>query len=80
MAAETEFLDRGDGTCRHYNELKKECGIYTDRPDICRVDRQYALNYAHLYDWDKFVVMNLHVCEQLQNHYNESRPIKFIDV
>lgn len=66
LAAETRFLDRGDGTCKHYQAASKSCGIYHLRPDICRVDRQYQLHYAQRYDWDRFVALNLEVCTTLQ--------------
>lgn len=66
MAAETRFLDRGDGTCRHYDAGHKRCSIYNERPDICRVDLQYAIHYAKQFTWESFVEMNLHVCGVLQ--------------
>ncbi|WP_350495050.1 YkgJ family cysteine cluster protein [Neopusillimonas aromaticivorans] len=66
LAEKTHFLDRGDGTCRHYKTASKECGIYATRPDICRVDLQYSLHYAQQHTWNEFVSLNLHVCEILQ--------------
>ncbi|HCL3953838.1 MULTISPECIES: YkgJ family cysteine cluster protein [Pseudomonas] len=66
LATETRFLDRGDGTCRHYNTSTKGCGIYKERPDICRVDRQYEMHYAQQYKWEEFVTLNLEVCTDLQ--------------
>jgi len=66
LADETRFLDRGDGTCRHYSAASRQCTIYADRPDICRVDRQYALHYARLYNWEEFVALNVQVCRQLE--------------
>lgn len=65
LAEETRFLDRGDGACRHYDEIGKTCRIYDSRPEICRVDRQYVLRYAARYTWDEFVDANLRVCQQL---------------
>lgn len=35
-------LDRGDGTCRHFDEQSRLCGIYATRPLYCSVDRSYA--------------------------------------
>lgn len=67
LTSETRFLDRGDGTCRHYDAATKGCAVYTNRPDICRVDRQYDFNYAHLHTWDEFVVLNIEACELLQD-------------
>ncbi|MEB0007246.1 YkgJ family cysteine cluster protein [Pseudomonas sp. RTB3] len=66
VAAETQFLDRGDGTCRHFDATNKGCTIYAERPDICRVDRQYAVRYAQQYTWDEYVTLNQHVCAILQ--------------
>ena len=67
LAEETRSLDRGDGTCRNYDAASKGCSIYDKRPDICRVNLQFELNYAHLYSWDEFVILNLVVCQQLMD-------------
>jgi len=64
-SAQTAFLDRGDGTCRHYLAASRQCAIYEQRPDICRVDRQYALNYSQEFTWDEFVEANLRACARL---------------
>ncbi|PHI32671.1 YkgJ family cysteine cluster protein [Budvicia aquatica] len=69
LAQETRYLDRGDGLCRHYDAASKGCLIYNERPDICRVDLQYHLNYAYLYSWEEFVALNLAVCQQLTDEY-----------
>jgi len=66
LAAETRFLDRGDGACQHYDADTKGCAIYNERPDICRVDRYYTTHYAQQYSWDDFVALNLEVCATLQ--------------
>jgi len=65
-STQTAFLDRGDGVCKHYQMDSKQCGIYEQRPDICRVDRQYALHYARHYTWDEFIAVNLKVCAWLE--------------
>ncbi|PWC18958.1 YkgJ family cysteine cluster protein [Brenneria corticis] len=67
LAQKTRYLDRGDGTCRHYDAASKGCSIYHERPDICRVDLQYRLNYARFYSWEAFVALNLTVCRQLND-------------
>ena len=66
-APETRFLDRGDGTCLHYVESSKLCGIYDIRPDICRVDQQYHANYERFIEWPEFVKINLEACELLRS-------------
>jgi len=66
LADETRFLDRGDGTCRHFLPDTKACAIYEERPDICRVDRMYAMSYASQYTWDDFVTLNLQACASFE--------------
>lgn len=61
-APETSFLDRGDGVCRHYCESLRLCGIYDDRPDICRVELQYRLNFSSKMSWREFVDINVSAC------------------
>lgn len=65
LAAETQFLDRGDGVCKHYNASEKSCEIYAQRPPVCRVEQHFDTRYVHLYTWDEFVEMNLKVCAAL---------------
>lgn len=65
-AAEGKALDRGDGVCMHLDTNTNQCTIYNSRPDICRVDRQYLLNYANQMSWDGFVALNVSACEKLQ--------------
>jgi Fe-S-cluster containining protein len=50
---------------------RKSCTIYEERPDICRVDRMYALHYASEHTWDEFVALNLEVCVSLEKLSNK---------
>lgn len=70
LASETQFLDRGDGTCRHYDAATRGCTVYAERPDICQVAKQYALHYSKLYSWNEFVTLNLQVCDLLKHQEN----------
>ena len=63
----TRFLDRGDGICHHLNLSTNYCRIYSNRPDICRIDLQYIRHYSDQYSWDAFVEINLIACEKLGN-------------
>jgi Fe-S-cluster containining protein len=65
LTPETEHMNRGDGTCLHYDDDSKRCKIYNERPDICRVDRQYIANYQHDYSWIEFCYINAKACEML---------------
>lgn len=62
-AIETQFLDRGDGTCKNYDEIEKLCTVYDSRPDICRVDKQYLFHYKDQYTWNEFIELNRISCE-----------------
>lgn len=67
LAEKTQYLDRGDGACRHYNDADKLCLIYETRPDICQVDVQYRMHYSQRYSWEAFVDANVEVCRLLQS-------------
>lgn len=80
LADETRSLDRGDGTCKYYSDINKSCTIYADRPDICRVDRQYNLHYADKFSWEEFIDLNLKACdillEESENlHRTKDKPV-----
>jgi Fe-S-cluster containining protein len=76
LSNETQFLDRGDGTCRHYGEEKKICTIYADRPSICRVDVQYKEKYYEKYSWDEFVAINTQACNAIEIiHFHPTRRL-----
>ncbi|QBH98636.1 YkgJ family cysteine cluster protein [Limnobaculum zhutongyuii] len=79
LAQETRYLDRGDGFCRYYDVASKGCRIYHERPDICRVDRQYHLNYAHLYSWEEFIALNQAVCQQLIDEYRSGNSVMLLE-
>lgn len=65
-AEETRFLDRGDGSCRHYDDGLKLCSIYESRPEICRVEHQFVIHYHQLMNWADFVKLNMSACTALQ--------------
>ncbi|MFB9867277.1 YkgJ family cysteine cluster protein [Vreelandella sulfidaeris] len=68
ISEETRFLDRGDGTCRHYSEISKLCTIYDERPAICRVDYMYNNHYFKVYAWEEYVELNNQVCQVLKKN------------
>lgn len=67
-AQETQYLDRGDGTCIYYIDKENLCSIYETRPNICRIDLQYSLNYSEQYTWSEFVEINLMACQFLKKN------------
>lgn len=64
-SAETAFLDRGDGTCKHFDEKTNLCSIYESRPLVCRVDQYYKTYLSQVYTWEEFVKMNIEICNRL---------------
>lgn len=62
----TAFLDRGDGICRHLDELSHLCSIYNDRPLVCRVDDYYLAHLTNVVTWEEFVKLNRSICDELQ--------------
>ena len=61
----TEYLDRGDGICRHYDFESKLCRIYETRPEICRIDIFYQKHLKKQLSCNEFVDLNLIACKQL---------------
>lgn len=66
LSPEVSGLDRGDGVCRHFDDAASRCGIYERRPDICNVQKMYALRFARDYSWPDYVALNLQACASLQ--------------
>lgn len=66
LIPETTSMDRGDGICMHFDEVHTNCKIYAERPDICRVDRQYEMTYKHVMSWAEFVDINMAGCQKIQ--------------
>lgn len=60
-----EYLDRGDGVCKYYDEANRACTIYEFRPDICRVDKMYK-DYKNQMSWNEYVDLNYESCEELR--------------
>ena len=62
---QTKFVDRGDGTCYHFDENTKLCLIYENRPLVCRVEQYYQTYLKEIYEWEEFVKLNLEICQKL---------------
>lgn len=62
---ETAWLDRGDGTCRNFDENARSCMIYEQRPLVCRVQDYYVAHLATRIKWDDFVKLNVDICSHL---------------
>lgn len=68
QSEQTAFLDRGDGTCRHFDESSKLCQIYSQRPLVCRVEEYYVTHLSKRITWQKFVQLNVEICQKFQQN------------
>ena len=67
---ELKDFDLGNGVCKHYNFKTKECSIYTNRPDICSVEKMHKKVYFERYSKKEFFRLNAEVCNSLQKRYS----------
>lgn len=65
---ELKEYDTGNGICIHLTE-DNLCGIYTERPDICHVEKMYQQKYKYLMTKDEFDRMNREGCKKLQDEH-----------
>ncbi len=66
---ELKDFDLGNGVCKYFNYENNFCLIYETRPDICRVDKMFELQYHKDYTKLEFYKLNADVCNFLQNSY-----------
>jgi Fe-S-cluster containining protein len=50
IQALVQYLDRGDGICRHFNTETDTCEIFDTRPDICRASK-WPATHEYLAEW-----------------------------
>ncbi|MBN2778669.1 MAG: YkgJ family cysteine cluster protein [Bacteroidales bacterium] len=59
-------FDRGDGICKHFDETKNLCEIYSTRPDICNVMKMYEIHFKQFYSLKEYIDMNESSCKKLR--------------
>lgn len=65
LSEKTAFLDKGDGICRYFDEMKNLCLIYEDRPYVCRVDDYYA-EVSKIMSLENYYSLNTMSCTLLK--------------
>ena len=65
----TAYLADSDGACRHLDRATQLCIIYENRPDICRVDKQYTLHFQDTLSWRDFCTLNESACAILRQRH-----------
>ena len=59
-------LDRGDGTCIHFDEITNSCTIYEERPLKCNIDGMYDTFFKDKMSKDKYYRENYEACKALK--------------
>lgn len=60
-------LDRGDGTCRYFDENSRLCSIYASRPLICNNVRYYDECLKDSMTREEFDEWLNEYCEKIRN-------------
>lgn len=60
-------LDRGDGTCRYYDDATRLCSIYSSRPLRCNIDLYYDTFLQGKMTRQEYHRLNQLACKSLQN-------------
>ncbi|MEW9124500.1 MAG: YkgJ family cysteine cluster protein [Thermotaleaceae bacterium] len=61
-------LDRGDGTCIHFQESNNLCTIYEERPMICRIDEMYERFFKRRFSKQEYYELNQNACKKLRSN------------
>lgn len=59
-------LDRGDGTCRYYDDATHLCRIYAHRPLRCNVDAFYDAFLSDKMTYEAYVAQNRAACAMMR--------------
>jgi len=78
---ELKAFDLGNGVCKYFDTISNKCKIYEDRPQICRVDKMFDIQYSKYFTKEEFYIENAKVCNSLQEQYkiNDSFRVKIKD-
>ncbi len=66
-------LDRGDGTCRFYNDETRLCNIYVERPLRCRIEECYPVFFADMMTKEEYYEMNYAACNILKANFYRNK-------
>lgn len=62
-------FDNGEGVCIHLL-ADNRCSVYSQRPDICNINKMYLIDYAKKIDQDEFLRLNAIACNEMQSLAN----------
>lgn len=64
-----------DGRCK-YLQTDNTCSMYSNRPDICNVEKYYKEKYKGKFSKKEFYELNKVACDKLRNIYQEKERCK----
>ena len=67
---ELKEFDVGNGICKYLDLNTNLCNIYDTRPDICRIDKMYEIEYYKYFSKEEFYIKNAEICNELQIKFN----------
>ncbi len=67
---ELSEFDLGNGICKYFDFTNKTCEIYDNRPNICRIDKMFELEYYQYFSKKEFYIENAKACNKLQEMAN----------
>lgn len=62
-------LDRGDGTCRYFDEATSLCKIYENRPLLCKIDESYKVYFSSYMTRAEYECANYVACQELKRKF-----------
>jgi Fe-S-cluster containining protein len=61
--------DTGNGVCRYL--VNNLCGIYENRPQICKVEEMYFTFFKDVMTEQEFVKANIEACAKIADYFAE---------
>lgn len=67
------LLSEDEQSCKYYNDIKKTCNIYEDRPLICKVDDLYDKVLSEFMTKEDYYTNQYQCCKLLKDKYESDR-------
>lgn len=65
LIQELSEFDDGSGKCIHLLDSNL-CEIYSNRPDVCKIDVMYKMRYCETFSYVEFLHLNAISCNKIQ--------------
>ncbi|OFI05978.1 hypothetical protein CLOACE_13590 [Clostridium acetireducens DSM 10703] len=65
-----KHLDRGDGTCKYFENETNKCSIYENRPIFCCIDKCYEKYFKNVMSIKQYYNLNYEACKKLKEYFN----------